>query len=120
MGRKIDLTVEGEAPLRDGQWYAVQVTKVEALKRKKCVEITLRHGKGEHEGRLHLVQLALPIRPFGFAAEFFRACGFEVSQETTIRPSEVVGKALEVSFRMDLEGLAEVAALRKGSREKRP
>jgi hypothetical protein len=88
------------------------------LKRQKCVEVTLRHGKGEHEGRCHVVQLALPIRPHGITAEFFRACGLEVSEGTTVRPSEVVGRTLEVRFQSDPNGTAVVSAFRGHDQEK--
>ena len=117
MGRQILLTVEGEAPLRDGDWHEVCAVTAEVLKRKKCVEVTLRHGKGEHEGRCHVVQLALPIRPHGITAEFFRACGFEVSEGTTVRPSEVVGRTLEVKFQIDLTGMAVVSSFRGYAQE---
>lgn len=116
--RQVFLTVEGEAPLRDGNWYKVGVVTAEVLKRKKWVEVTLRHGKGEHEGRCHVVQLALPIRPNGITAEFFRACGFEVSEGTTVRPSEVVGRTLEVKFQIDLTGMAVVSSFRGFDQEK--
>lgn len=118
MGRQILLTVEGDAPLRDDIWYEVSVAKLSVLKRLQHAEVTIQHGKGEQEGRRHVVHLSLPIRHQGMTAEFFQACGFTVAQGTTIRPAEAVGKTLDVRFRLDGDGGAVASSFRTHDQER--
>ena len=71
--------------------YAVRVMAVRIRQRALTLRVTLKHLERDQEGREEAIDLSLPIRPAGPAAEFICACGIEITPSTTIDPRQLVG-----------------------------
>ena len=113
MSRRARLIVETEAPLEPKRWYTVRVMGLEVTKREKYMTVSLTHVDGDHQGRCHVVQLQLPVRPYGLAAEFLRACGFEVAAHAELEPEDAVGRLIAVQFDPVAQGGGAVSSFKR-------
>ena len=98
MPKRKRLRVEAWSALLLGRMYLVYVRNIEVSRKTEVVRVTLEHLDREQEGRVHEVELPLPVRPAGRTSSFFQACGVEVALNAEFFPEDAVGKIVAVEF----------------------
>jgi hypothetical protein len=100
MPRKWVATVEDFPPLQPNRWYRVRVSAVEKERTHNAIAVDLEHLEPDQQGRTTSVQLPLPIRPAGAAAELFGAAlgDQSVLAGGQIAPKDAVGAVVRASF----------------------
>ncbi|MCH7720076.1 MAG: hypothetical protein IH988_03680 [Planctomycetes bacterium] len=84
--RKVTVKMVAYGPLEMGKLYRLIVFHIEKKSRKKCLQVRLRNLDPNQDGRVHELELPLPVLPDGRTAAFLRACGadLEVGGELVI------------------------------------
>jgi hypothetical protein len=71
------LTIEGWAKLKKGKLYKGKVKKVIVNKKNKSLLVTIENLDPSQLGRIHDIELPLPVRPGSKAYPFINACGID-------------------------------------------
>ena len=77
--KKNMLTVEGWSDLKKGRLYKAKVKKVDVNRESKSLHVIIDNLDPTQLGRLHELNLPLPIRPGNRTCSFLLACGIDAS-----------------------------------------
>lgn len=112
MSRKKTETVHDWPPCRADRWYSLRVTSISIEKREtsRWFHVTLEHLDDAQAGRVHHVDMPLPIMPSGLSSSFFKACGFDVTVGTRIAYEDAAGKTVLSQFTPSSDGDWQVVA----------
>lgn len=111
------VTVKNFEDLKPNTVYSTRVASVDKTSNGKAIHVTLEHTDECQAGRLHEVELPLPIRPRGPAADLFRPCGMEVVVNGKITPRDIVGSAVGVRFKPSGNDTYEISAFEVFNKE---
>ncbi len=97
---------------RTDRWYSLRVTSISIMKDEAArrFHVTLEHLDEAQAGRVHHVDLPLPIMPLGLSSSFFRACGFGVTVGARIAYEEAAGMTVQTQLTRASDGDWQVAA----------
>lgn len=71
------LTVEGWPKLKKGKFYKGKVKKININRKSKSLNVTIENLDPTQLGRIHDIELPLPVRPRSKAYSFISACGID-------------------------------------------
>ena len=92
------LAVVGFPDFRPDHDYWAKVIDVRVNRKTQELHVMFQHLDHEQDGRMQEIVLALPIRPSGRTADFFRACGIDVEIDAEIVPQDVIGRRISIRF----------------------
>lgn len=99
MPRQWTETIADWPKLNGHETYPCLIISIERLTDPSRMRATLQHADNKQQGRTHVVDLPLPIRPDGLTASLIKAAGHEVAVGTKVKPMELTGKSVGVRFR---------------------
>lgn len=104
MPRKWLESIEEFPVLQAQRWYRVRINAVDKDRTHNAIAVNLEHLDSDQQGRTTSVQLPLPIRPAGVAAEMFASCGLVGRQ---IAPRDAVGSILQARLAVSPDGTSQ-------------
>lgn len=78
--------------------YRCLVLEIVRSTKPRGIRVTLQHLDEPQCGRTHTFDIALPLRPEGIGAEFFRACGLDIAVRGQVAPRDAIGAMIRVGF----------------------
>ena len=97
MPRQWQLEIQPWDPLDGKRWYRARVVSIARNSKPAGISVLLEHLEEDQAGRRHSIILP-PPRPEGLTAEFFRACGMEVSAGKALTPKDATGAVIKCRF----------------------
>lgn len=95
--KQIKITIEPDLPLKDNQYYPVQVEAITVNNKTNEMKVSLHHLDKEHMLTRDVV-LPLPARPNNLTGRYFTACNLSISIGKEIMPTETIGCKLMAKF----------------------
>jgi hypothetical protein len=92
--------------LAKGKAYTVRVKNIHKATTAEAMEVTVEFVEPSQQGRRFTVHLSLPIRPQGLTADFFAACGIDITPQAKITPRSALGCLIQVVFEKTPDGPA--------------
>ena len=117
MPRKKYEIVQDHPAYRPNRWYLLRVLEITRQGRPLAFHVSLENLDQEQAGRVHQVDLPLPIMPSGLSSSFFNACGFDTSVGARIAYEDATGKTALAKFTPSPDGDWQVAAFEPVSKE---
>lgn len=109
------LTIVGWSDPKKGKLYKGKVKKADVNRKSKCLRVTIENLNPSQLGRIHEVNLPLPVRPGNRTCSFLTACGIDAcAVGTRISLEDITGVTVGMRFsavaqegsqQVDFEGL---------------
>ena len=102
--RKWQETIQPWKQLSVSMLYLCLVLEVTRSTKPRGIRVTIQHLGEPQAGRTHTFIIALPLRPEGLGADFFRACGLGIAVGGQVAPRDAIGVTIRVRFAPSEDG----------------
>ena len=93
------ITIEAWPEPKRGRLYKGIVRKVDIDNKAKCVHVTIENLDPSQLGRIHDVNLPLPVRPGNKTSSFLAACGIDVNTVgAKVCLDDIIGATIGMMF----------------------
>jgi len=93
------LTIVGWSDPKKGKLYKGKVKKADVNRKSKCLRVIIENLNPSQLGRIHEVNLPLPVRPGNRTYSFLTACGIDATTVgTKVCLDDITGAAIGMRF----------------------